>query len=186
MNGNEPVPVTYPEPDPAAAFAVAVALYRGLTERKTLNLSEPFSGGDQFMRVCVKIGKDFEDWACVNVDFTELVDVWPYLLEDKFLWAYEKALGKIIYDGDLLKLNDFGPRECEHVWKQLKTTQQCPAPRFKQGDMILYDDGRPGHHKRAGVLEVNDTGMFVSFEDRADVTFIRFDDNEWMKHITKQ
>lgn len=26
----------------------------------------------------------FEDWACRNVAFQELDDVWPYLLEDRF------------------------------------------------------------------------------------------------------
>lgn len=85
--------------DPAAEFAVAISVYKGLTDRvvagEDLDLSEPFQGGDEFMRTCVHLGKQFEAWACHNVDFEQLVDVWPYLLEEKFLWAWEQAKGRI-------------------------------------------------------------------------------------------
>lgn len=36
------------------------------------------------MREVMAIGSRFEGWACQHVNFNELNDVWPYLLEDKF------------------------------------------------------------------------------------------------------
>jgi len=39
---------------------------------------------DQFMREVMRVAAQFEAWACSHVDFDQLTDVWPYLLEDKF------------------------------------------------------------------------------------------------------
>jgi hypothetical protein len=53
------------------------------------------------------------------------------------------------------------------------------------GAMLTYNDGRPGHTRaRAEVLSVNPRGMLVQFDDRADTTFIAWDDQKWLKHIT--
>jgi len=39
---------------------------------------------DELMRVVMRIANQFETWSCHHVDFKEISDVWPYLLEDKF------------------------------------------------------------------------------------------------------
>lgn len=73
--------------DPAAVFACAVSL-RDACEAKAaacaINLSDTFNGGDQFWRELMRIGTLFETWACENVAFEVLEDVWPYRLEAQF------------------------------------------------------------------------------------------------------
>jgi hypothetical protein len=56
----------------------------------------------------------------------------------------------------------------------------------KEGFRISYDDGRPGHRGvRAMVLEVTvGHGMLVQFEDRAETSYIRFSDRQWMDFIS--
>ena len=74
-------------PDSAAVFACALSLWRAsqawAVQRK-LSLSECYKGMDQFMREVMHIANQFEAWACLHINFNELEDVWPYLLEDKF------------------------------------------------------------------------------------------------------
>lgn len=106
-------------PDPAAEFAVALSIYNRLTNRRTLDLSQAFHGFDQFMRACMNIGKTFEAWACANVDFDGTGDVWPYLLEEKFLEAYEGAFGRLTQDR-LYTLELFDDKAAEKVWTKLK------------------------------------------------------------------
>lgn len=76
------------EADPAAVFAAALSLWKAVHEHRShnpdFNLSEAYNGGDEFMRVVMRIGRQFEEWACVHVVFEELVEVWPYHLEDRF------------------------------------------------------------------------------------------------------
>jgi hypothetical protein len=76
------------KPDPAAVFACALSLWRACHEHaaneKDFSLSDCFNGIDQLMREVMAIGGRFEKWACQHVNFDELNDVWPYLLEDKF------------------------------------------------------------------------------------------------------
>jgi hypothetical protein len=49
---------------------------------------------------------------------------------------------------------------------------------------ISYDDGRPGHQGvEATVVAVDQEGMTVQFDDRADTTYIRFSDRAWMDFI---
>jgi hypothetical protein len=74
--------------DPAAVFACATSLWDrchelGETDRH-LNLSECYNGIDEFMRVVMRVGARFENWACDHVDFEQLTDVWPYILHDRF------------------------------------------------------------------------------------------------------
>jgi hypothetical protein len=75
-------------PDPVAQFAAAMSLSVACRERAEadpkLNLSESYNGMDELMRVVMRIGELFERWACRHVNFDEMSDVWPYLLEDKF------------------------------------------------------------------------------------------------------
>jgi hypothetical protein len=81
-------------PDPAAVLGIALSLYNGIQkEDDGNNLSDAYSGGDEFMRQCMRVATLFETWACDHVDFGELDDVWPYLLEDKFHEAYRKHFG---------------------------------------------------------------------------------------------
>lgn len=58
------------------------------------------------------------------------------------------------------------------------------ANQFKEGDTIVYDDGRPGHRGvKAKVLSVCSDCMRVQFEDRMASTLILFSEKEWMDHI---
>lgn len=74
-------------PDHAAVFASALSLWQACQKHageEMLNLSECYNGMDQFMRELMRVANQFESWACLHIDFNELNDVWPYLLEDKF------------------------------------------------------------------------------------------------------
>lgn len=58
-------------------------------------------------------------------------------------------------------------------------------PEIKVGQKFTYNDGRPGHqHVRATVLAVTSDGFVAQFEDRADTTRIRWNESEWIQHIT--
>ncbi len=76
------------QPDPAAVFACAKSLHDACLERADavpgLNLSEAYQGMDVFMREVMRVGEEFENWACRHVAFHELDDVWPYLLDERF------------------------------------------------------------------------------------------------------
>jgi hypothetical protein len=74
-------------PDSAAIFACALSLWQASQERavqEKLNLSECYNGMEQFMREVMRIANQFEGWACLHINFNEMNDVWPYLLEDRF------------------------------------------------------------------------------------------------------
>lgn len=98
--------------DPAAIFAAALSLWEACINRaasnQRLNLSECYQGMDQFMREVMRIANDFENWACRHVAFSELTEVWPYLLEDKFGDACLKQLSPA-------KLYDFEENDCLFV-----------------------------------------------------------------------
>lgn len=111
-----------PFPDPAAIFGVAMSLHE-LEKTKTLNVSDTFSGADEFMRVCMRVGEAFEKWACKHVDFTQLTDVWPYMMQDKFLRAYERAFGRITSDDQLWKLTELTDDHFQKIWEQLLILQ---------------------------------------------------------------
>ena len=56
--------------------------------------------------------------------------------------------------------------------------------RIKKGGRIVYNDGRPGHKGvLATVIVVDDKGMTVQFDDRADISHIAFSDKAWMDFI---
>lgn len=55
----------------------------------------------------------------------------------------------------------------------------------KRGDVLTYNDGRPGHtDARATVLDVGASGMSVQFADRMNPTYIMFHEREWMDHLS--
>lgn len=58
-----------------------------------------------------------------------------------------------------------------------------PSPtNVKQGSIIIYND-RQRPPAKAVVLDVNETSMQVSFEDRASINRIQFNDRAWMDHL---
>lgn len=104
-------------PDPAAVFACAMSLWQAChnlakTDRQ-FNLSEIFNGMDQFMREVMRIGTQFETWACQHVAFNELEDVWPYWLQDHF---GEACLAKIFPSG----LAKFDETDCLRIALHLR------------------------------------------------------------------
>lgn len=61
------------------------------------------------------------------------------------------------------------------------------AANLKEGDRLIYDDGRPGHIAVRGVVEFVMHGAFVAkFEDRAAPNFISTGDRAWLDHLTKE
>lgn len=76
------------EADPAAVFAIALSVCRAVHEHEArnpaFNLSDAFNGVDEFMRVVMRVGNRFEEWACEHVAFEETDEVWSYHLEEHF------------------------------------------------------------------------------------------------------
>jgi len=76
------------QPDPAAIFAIAQSLWEACQTQTArdpkINLSEAYHGMDQFMRELMRVASQFESWACRYIDFPELAEPWPYLLQDRF------------------------------------------------------------------------------------------------------
>ncbi len=73
--------------DAGAEFAAALSLWRtcvAVAATEQVDLSERYRGIDQLMREVMRIGRLFERWACDHIEFEELDEVWPYLLEDRF------------------------------------------------------------------------------------------------------
>lgn len=81
-------------PDPAAVMGAAMSLYK-LNSREDCETSDVFQGHDVFMRLCMDVATAFENWACSNVNFDALTDLWPYLLHDHFLGAVEEVMGPL-------------------------------------------------------------------------------------------
>jgi len=72
---------------------------------RRVNLSECYNGGDEFMRVIMRIAVRFEEWACSHIQFDELEICWPYLLEEKFGEA-------CVALKDVTSLDEFCNRDC--------------------------------------------------------------------------
>ena len=52
------------------------------------------------------------------------------------------------------------------------------------GQTLTYDDGRPNHRNvKAVVLAVFKPFFIVQFENRADTTTIKWNDEDWMRYI---
>ncbi|HWD18715.1 MAG TPA: hypothetical protein VHB20_05505 [Verrucomicrobiae bacterium] len=74
-------------PDPAAIFAAAFSLWTASWERASrerADLSRSYHGVDQFMREIMRIATQFETWACRHLNFENLGESWPYLLQSEF------------------------------------------------------------------------------------------------------
>jgi hypothetical protein len=73
--------------DPAAIFCCALSLRDAAIERSCasgLSLSDVYGGMDGFMREIMRVATLFETWATQYVAFDHLVEVWPYLMEERF------------------------------------------------------------------------------------------------------
>ncbi|MEQ1859795.1 MAG: hypothetical protein ABMA13_07665 [Chthoniobacteraceae bacterium] len=116
-------------PDPAAVFACAMSLWKACDEAAkaddALDLSDAYNGMDELMRVVLRIGEAFERWCCAHVEFGELSDVWPYLLQDRFGTA---CLSAMLPHG----LAQFAEADCLRVAMRLpvaiKVSEQLPIP----------------------------------------------------------
>jgi hypothetical protein len=63
--------------------------------------------------------------------------------------------------------------------------EQNMVQQIKNGGRIVYNDGRVGHQGVEGtVLAVDEKGMVVQFDDRADTTYIVFSQRRWMDFLT--
>jgi hypothetical protein len=105
------------QPDPAPIFACALSLWRECMKRsrggQRVNVSECYNGGDEFMRVIMRAGTRFEEWACRHIAFDQLDDVWPYLLEERFGEACAGSVG-------IESLDTFNGKECLAVALRLR------------------------------------------------------------------
>jgi len=101
--------------DPAAVFGSALSLWREKPARapEYANLSECYNGGDEFMRVVMRVATRFEEWASLHIAFEDIDDVWPYLLEDKFGAACATVVG-------MESLDNFDDRDCLRVALHLR------------------------------------------------------------------
>lgn len=96
------------ECDPAAVFGIAASLDKfASTSAFKGNISETYNGADQFMREIMKVGERFETWASAHVDFASNVEVWPYLLQDKFATALEESAPGSILHLSTMEAEDF-------------------------------------------------------------------------------
>ena len=105
--------------DPAAIFAVATSLWKECHKHaaadRNINLSDAYSGIDGLMREVIRIATLYESWACKHVDFDQLTDVWPYMLEDRF---GKECLSILLVEN----LSDFDEHDCRRVAARLKLT----------------------------------------------------------------
>lgn len=84
------------KPDTAAIFGAAMSIFeegRKLAKSNGNDLSDAYSGHDEFMRQCMRVASEFEAWACKHVDFDALGEVWPYFMHDSFGRAALDAIG---------------------------------------------------------------------------------------------
>jgi hypothetical protein len=98
-------------------------------------MSECYNGGDEFMRVIMRAGTRFEEWACRHVAFEELDDVWPYLLED---WFGEACAGCI----GIQALDTFEDKECLAVALRLRLPVKADASLPIPVDVFAMNPGR--------------------------------------------
>jgi len=104
---------------PAAIFAIALSLWRegqkNAAADSSINLSDAYSGMDGLMRHVMQVAVRFESWACAHVDFAQLTDIWPYLLEDRF---GQECLSILLPEN----LTDFDEHDCRRIAARLKLT----------------------------------------------------------------
>ena len=70
---------------------------------------------DQFIRELMRIAGLFESWACQHIDFDQLEEPWPYLLQDRF----GHACLQVLQPSDLAK---YDAEDCLRVALHLRLT----------------------------------------------------------------
>lgn len=110
--------------DPAAVMAIAMSLRKSLEAYslpENVTMSDLFQGIDNLFRACMHVATVFEVWACDHVFFDEVVDVWPYLLEDKFGDAFLQPyrLGREEFNTLPTDLTSFIPADCLNMAMKL-------------------------------------------------------------------
>lgn len=119
-----------PPNDLAAEFGAATSVRlmgEALAHRHGNDLSEAYAGGDEFMRQCMRVGREFESWCCVYVDWNVGIDdCWPYLLEDKFGPLAIAAAGGECH------LERLGPGQWLKIARKLKLPLRYKLPRRKK------------------------------------------------------
>lgn len=123
---------TIPKNDLAAEFGAATSVRRmgeALAHTHGNDLSEAYQGGDEFMRQCMRVGRDFESWCCVYVDWeTGIDECWPYFLEDRF------GAVAISVAGSECHLDRLGPTHWVKIARRLKLPLRCKLPRRKKSE----------------------------------------------------
>lgn len=103
--------------DSAAIFAIATSLWEECHKHAktdpSVNLSDAYSGIDGLMREVMRIAALFESWACEHVDFDQLTEVWPYMLEDRF---GKECLSILMAE----TLAEFDEHDCRRVAARLR------------------------------------------------------------------
>jgi len=116
------------------------------------------------MREVMRIANQFEKWACEHIEFNELRDVWPYLLEEKF----GKACLVLLMPSALMQFED---RDCLRVALRLRLPViidgRLPVP----FDLIL-----PNPIAGSGFREFRIQTIRNSLEHRHVVPFVPDDD----------
>jgi hypothetical protein len=115
--------------DSAAVFACAFSLWEACLKSaevdSTLNLSACYNGIDQLMREVLRIGNEFESWACHHVSFDNFSEVWPYMLADKF----GPSCIEVLSPGTLANFNE---KDCLrialHLRLPVKLSHEFPVP----------------------------------------------------------
>jgi hypothetical protein len=160
--------ITTIRPDPAAVFSCALSLWQESQTRakkdQSLNLSDCYNGMDQFMRELMRIAALFEAWACENLNFNDLNDVWPYLLEDKFGAACLDFLPPTA-------LAQFDEHDCLRVALRLKLPVNIDSKLPVPFDLTL-----PNPVTNAGFREFRIQTIRDSSEDGIAVPFVAGDE----------
>ena len=65
------------------------------------------------MRVIMRVGTQFEEWACAHIKFEELDHCWPYLLEERFGEA-------CVALKDVTSLDEFCEQDCLSIALRLR------------------------------------------------------------------
>ena len=161
------------EPDPAAVFACALSLWRECMRRshsgQKVNLSECYNGGDEFMRVIMRAGTRFEEWACIHIEFEALDNCWPYLLEEKFGEA-------CVALKDVTSLDEFCDNDCLAVALRLrlpvKVAGALPVPvDLSAGNPISASEFRQFRIQTMREYGGGDIEPFTSGDDPFDEKF---------------
>lgn len=166
-------------PDAAAIFAGAMSLWKACHERYPPNSERApgkiFNGTDEFMRVVMEVAGRFEDWACRHVDFGELVERRPYLIEHSFGAHCVFVVG-------VTNLLQFDDRSCLRIALRLglplKATEHLPVPMDASAPNPVVDSAFPTFRIQT-VRRIAGTDSYEPFTVDDDPFDERFDAPEF-------